>query len=92
MTLLRGLSTVIYFESGNSNTVSLIALPAHKAGTQAGSPKARGRRGRGEAVGGPVHTLSFGLGRVGAEAVNRMCSVVRVPVFLEAPHLHANNI
>lgn len=45
VTLLRGLSTVIYFESGNSNTVSLIALPTHKAGTQAGSPKARGRRG-----------------------------------------------
>lgn len=36
--LLRGLSAVIYFRSGNSNTVSLLALPAHKAGTQAGSP------------------------------------------------------
>lgn len=45
VTLLQGLSAVIYFESGNSNTVSLLALLAHKAGTPAGSLKGRGGRG-----------------------------------------------
>lgn len=48
--------------------------------------------GEAKQQGGSVHTLSFGLGREGVEAVNRMCSIVRVPVFLEAPHLHANNV
>lgn len=92
MTLLQGFGAVIYFESGNSNTVPLLSLPAHKAGIQAGSLRGTGCRVWNEAAEGPVRTLSFGLGRVGVEAVNRMCFIVMAPAFLEAPHLHANNV
>lgn len=67
--------------------MSLLSLPAHKTGTQAGSLKGRGCRVWGEAAEGPVSTPSFGLGRV-----ERMCFTVMVPALLEDPHLHANNV
>lgn len=86
VTLLRGLSAVIYFQSGNSNTVFLLSLPAHRAGTQAGSLKGRGCRAWGEEY------PELWTGHSGAEAVDRMDFIVTVPVLLEAPHLHANNV
>lgn len=92
MALLQGSGAVIYFERGNSNTVSLLSLPAHKAGMQAGSLRGTGCRVWNEAAEGPVSTLSFGLGRVGVEAVNRMSLIVTVPAFLETPHLHADHV
>lgn len=92
MTLLQGSGAVIYFENGNSNTVSLLSLAAHKAGIQAGSLRGTGCRVWNEAAEGPVSTLSFGLGRVGVEAVNRTSLIVMVPAFLEAPHLHADHV